>query len=86
MFFQNFTYSRLFFKVATDDSFVNHTGCFWRISLSHPFFYAGWFLGGAVAAIHSFRGYIYLLRTVTFLEDFSDAFDFFKGSLFILLL
>ena len=66
--FQNTTYSRPFFwscasfylkrGVASSHSFLNYTGFFWRISLSHPFFHIGWFFNGVVAAIHSFKGYM----------------------------
>ena len=62
--------------------FFDRTDFFWRITLSHPFFYGGWHFTRVVAAMHSFRGYMkqiifdssYFLRTATFLEDlFRDS-------------
>ena len=48
------------------------------------------FFNGPVATIASLKGYMeqifgsrYLLKTATFLEDLSWAFDFFKGSIYI---
>ena len=62
--------------------FFDRTDFFWRITLSHPFFYGGWHFTRVVAAMHSFRGYMKqiifdsscFLRTATFLEDlFRDS-------------
>ena len=45
----------------------------------------GEFFNGVVAAIHFVRAYLeqLLLGMVTFLEDLSKAFDFFKSNLLI---
>ena len=82
--FQNTTWSRPFFKVVchffqerSSDRpffFFDRIDFFWRINLIHPIFHGGWFFTRAVAAMHSFRGYMEqiifdsncLLRTDTF--------------------
>ena len=56
---------------------------FFKISLSHLFFHVGCFFHESVLVIHSLRGYMeqiifdgsYLLRKMTFLEDFPQTFN-----------
>ena len=59
--------------------------------LEPSIFHGGWVFTRAAAAMHTFRDCMeqiifdtsYLFRTATFLEDLSQAFDFFKGSILI---